>query len=74
MVPLVYVGAGVAYALVTPALVDAGWSLGRIGVVTGVVTSAPAIVAGLLAGLGDRPVRARVGCSSSAGSPSRSPR
>ncbi|MEK8108317.1 hypothetical protein NKG94_31630 [Micromonospora sp. M12] len=41
-----------AYALVTPALVDAGWSLGRIGVVTGVVTSAPAIVAGLVAGLG----------------------
>ncbi|MGW3806197.1 MFS transporter [Micromonospora sp. NPDC005113] len=52
VVPLVYVGAGMAYALVTPALVDAGWSLGRIGVVTGVVISAPAIVAGLLAGLG----------------------
>jgi len=52
VVPLVYVGAGMAYALVTPALVDAGWSLGRIGVVTGVVTSAPAIVAGLLAGAG----------------------
>ncbi|MGC4877893.1 MFS transporter [Micromonospora sp. DT43] len=52
VVPLVYVGAGMAYALVTPALVDAGWSLGRIGVVTGVVTSAPAIVAGLVAGVG----------------------
>lgn len=52
VVPLVYVGAGMAYALVTPALVDAGWSLGRIGVVTGVVTSVPAIAAGLLAGLG----------------------
>ncbi|NYH44729.1 putative MFS family arabinose efflux permease [Micromonospora jinlongensis] len=52
VVPLVYVGAGMAYALVTPALVDAGWSLGRIGVVTGVVTSVPAIVAGLVAGLG----------------------
>ncbi|RLP94805.1 MFS transporter [Micromonospora sp. CV4] len=52
VVPLVYVGAGMAYALVTPALVDAGWSLGRIGVVTGVVVSAPAIVAGLVAGLG----------------------
>ncbi|MEV4489479.1 MFS transporter [Micromonospora coxensis] len=51
VVPLVYVGAGAAYALVTPALVDAGWSLARIGVVTGVVTSAPAIVAGLLAGV-----------------------
>ncbi|MEV0003705.1 MFS transporter [Micromonospora sp. NPDC050980] len=52
VVPLVYVGAGMAYALVTPALVDAGWSLGRIGVVTGVVTSVPAIAAGLVAGLG----------------------
>ncbi|MFC3502470.1 MFS transporter [Micromonospora krabiensis] len=52
VVPLVYVGAGMAYALVTPALVDAGWSLARIGVVTGVVVSAPAIVAGLVAGLG----------------------
>ncbi|MEW2382665.1 MFS transporter [Micromonospora sp. NPDC047707] len=52
VVPLVYVGAGMAYALITPALVDAGWSLGRIGVVTGVVTSVPAIVAGLLAGVG----------------------
>ncbi|WP_446213736.1 hypothetical protein [Micromonospora sp. IBSANI012] len=52
VVPLVYTGAGAAYALVTPALVDAGWSLGRIGVVTGVVTSAPAVVAGLLAGAG----------------------
>ncbi|MEV4478269.1 MFS transporter [Micromonospora coxensis] len=51
VVPLVYVGAGAAYALVTPALVDADWSLARIGVVTGVVTSAPAIVAGLLAGV-----------------------
>ncbi|MDW3845540.1 MULTISPECIES: MFS transporter [Micromonospora] len=52
VVPLVYVGAGMAHALVTPALVDAGWSLGRIGVVTGVVTSVPAIAAGLIAGLG----------------------
>lgn len=50
VVPLVYVGAGAAYALVTPALVDAGWSLERVGVVTGVVISVPAIVAGLLAG------------------------
>lgn len=50
VVPLVYIGAGAAYALVTPALVDAGWSLQRVGVVTGVVISVPAIVAGLLAG------------------------
>ena len=61
VVPLVYVGAGAAYALVTPALVDAGWSLARIGVVTGVVISAPAIVAGLLAGVGvDRFGRGRL--------------
>ncbi|KAB1912847.1 MFS transporter [Micromonospora sp. AMSO31t] len=61
VVPLLYVGAGAAYALVTPALVDAGWSLARIGVVTGVVTSVPAIAAVLLAGLGiGRFGRARV--------------
>jgi predicted MFS family arabinose efflux permease len=52
VVPLLYVGSGAAYALVSPALVDAGWSLQRIGVVTGVVISIPAIVAGLLAGAG----------------------
>jgi predicted MFS family arabinose efflux permease len=50
VVPLLYVGAGSAYALVSPALVDAGWPLSRIGVVTGIVTSVPAIVAGLAAG------------------------
>lgn len=50
VVPLLYVGSGAAYALVTPALVDAGWSLGRIGVVTGVVISIPAVAAGLAAG------------------------
>ncbi len=50
VVPLLYVGSGAAYALVSPALVDAGWSLERIGVVTGIVVSVPAIVAGLAAG------------------------
>ncbi|RGC66654.1 muropeptide transporter [Micromonospora sp. MW-13] len=50
VVPLVYTGAGAAYAVLSPALVDAGWSLERIGVVTGIVTSAPAVVAGLVAG------------------------
>jgi MFS family permease len=50
VVPLLYVGSGAAYALVTPALVDAGWSLERIGVVTGIVISVPAIAAGLGAG------------------------
>ena len=52
VVPLLYVGAGAAYALVSPALVDAGWSLGRIGLVTGVIAGLPAIAAGLLAGSG----------------------
>jgi predicted MFS family arabinose efflux permease len=50
VVTLLYVGAGAAWALVTPALVDAGWSEARIGVVTGVVVSIPAVVAGLVAG------------------------
>lgn len=50
VVPLLYIGSGAAYALVTPALVDAGWSLARIGVVTGVVISIPAVAAGLAAG------------------------
>jgi len=59
VVPLLYVGAGAAYALVTPALVDAGWSLQRIGVVTGVVVSVPAMAAGLAAGA----LTARIGRS-----------
>lgn len=50
VVPLFYVGAGASYALITPALVDAGWSLTRIGVVTGIVAGVPAIAAGLVAG------------------------
>ncbi|GAA3139876.1 MFS transporter [Planomonospora alba] len=50
VVTLIYVGSGAAWALVTPALVDAGWSESRIGIVTGVVVSIPAIVAGLVAG------------------------
>ncbi|GAA3288814.1 MFS transporter [Dactylosporangium vinaceum] len=50
VVSLLYVGSGAAWALVTPALVDAGWSEARIGTVTGVVVSIPAVVAGLVAG------------------------
>ncbi|MFY1650635.1 MFS transporter [Solwaraspora sp. WMMB762] len=61
VVPLLYMGAGAAYGLVSPALVDAGWSLQRIGFVTGIVTSVPAVVAGLVAGgLVDRIGRAGV--------------
>ncbi|MFC4061905.1 MFS transporter [Planomonospora corallina] len=61
VVTLVYIGSGAAWALVTPALVDAGWSESRIGIVTGVVVSIPAIVAGLVAGgFVSRAGRARV--------------
>lgn len=60
VVPLYYIGAAVGYAIVSPALVDAGWSLTRIGVVTGVVASVPAVLSSLGAGwlvarLGRRP-------------------
>lgn len=50
VVTLVYIGSGAAWALVTPALVDAGWTQARIGIVTGVIVSIPAVVAGLVAG------------------------
>lgn len=50
VVPLYYIGAAVGYAIVSPALVDAGWSLTRIGVVTGVVASVPAVLSSLGAG------------------------
>ena len=50
VVTLLYVGSGAIWSLVTPALVDAGWSQSRIGMVTGVVVSIPAVVAGLVAG------------------------
>lgn len=46
-VPLIAFGSGALWSLVTPALVDAGWSLTRIGVVTSVVASVPAFVAAL---------------------------
>lgn len=51
VVPLVYAAAAGAYGLVSPALVDAGWSLTRVGTVLGVVASIPALAAGLVAGL-----------------------
>lgn len=49
-VPMVSMGSAVVWSLVTPALVDAGWSLTRIGLVTAVVAAAPALGAGLLGG------------------------
>lgn len=50
VVPLYYIGAAVGYAIVSPALVDAGWSLTKIGVVTGVIASVPAVLTSLGAG------------------------
>ncbi|THJ64631.1 MFS transporter [Arthrobacter echini] len=49
-VPLLYSGSAGIYALVTPALVDAGWSLTLIGTVTAIIASIPAILAGVAAG------------------------
>lgn len=49
-VPMVSLGSAAVWSLVTPALVDAGWSLARIGLVTSVVASIPALVAALLGG------------------------
>lgn len=46
-VPLIVLGSGAVWSLVTPALVDAGWSLTRIGLVTSVVASVPALAAAL---------------------------
>lgn len=51
VVPLYYIGAAVGYAIVSPALVDAGWSLTKIGIVSGAIASAPAVLAALGAGL-----------------------
>ncbi|WP_369061285.1 MFS transporter [Kocuria rhizophila] len=49
-VPLVTLGSAAVWSLVTPALVDAGWSLAFIGTVTSVIAAAPALAAALLGG------------------------
>ncbi|MDO4918460.1 MFS transporter [Kocuria sp.] len=49
-VPLVALGSAAVWSLVTPALVDAGWSLGFIGTVTSVIAAAPALAAALWGG------------------------
>ncbi|KIC70611.1 MULTISPECIES: MFS transporter [Kocuria] len=49
-VPLVALGSAAVWSLVTPALVDAGWSLGFIGTVTSVIAAAPALAAALMGG------------------------
>ena len=50
VVPLFYVGVSIGYTLLTPALVDLGWSLTRIGFVTGVVGGIPSVVGAVLGG------------------------
>ena len=49
-VPLIAFGSAAVWSLVTPVLVDAGWSLAFIGVVTSMVTAAPALAAALVGG------------------------
>lgn len=49
-VPLVTFGSAAVWSLVTPALVDAGWSLAFIGAVTSMIAAAPALAAALLGG------------------------
>lgn len=43
-------GSGIAYALMTPALVDAGWDIGRIGLMVNVAGSIIGLAAALAAG------------------------
>lgn len=50
VLPLCAAGAGGAYSLSAPALVDAGWSLSRIGLIQNVVAGVAAIVAALASG------------------------
>lgn len=51
VLPLLWIGASAAYALTTPMLVDAGWDLGTIGVVTTVVAGSCAMAAAAGSGL-----------------------
>lgn len=48
--PLFYIGVTISYTLMTPALVDIGWSLSRIGIVVSVLASVPGVIAALLGG------------------------
>lgn len=50
LLPLLWFGVTSAYALVTPMLVDAGWSLTRIGVLTTIVAGSIALLAALGSG------------------------
>jgi predicted MFS family arabinose efflux permease len=51
LLPLTWVGVTAGYTLVTPMLVDAGWSPDRIGVVVGIVASAAGIAGATGGGL-----------------------
>ncbi|GAB3698959.1 MFS transporter [Mariniluteicoccus flavus] len=50
VMPLFLGGATAAYGLLSPALTDAGWSLGRLGWVLGMYLAAPAALASLAVG------------------------
>ncbi|MDN3243130.1 MFS transporter [Glycomyces tritici] len=57
LLPLMWAGTGVYFAVLNPMLVDLGWSLTRIGLVVTVLGSLAAIAGGLAAG----PITARTG-------------
>ncbi len=50
VVPLLQVSAAGSYALLTPALVDIGWSLALIGIVLNIVASLAAVAGAIVAG------------------------
>ncbi|PXY30516.1 hypothetical protein [Prauserella flavalba] len=49
--PLMWLGAGGSFMLLTPMLIDAGWSLSRLGLVNTVLGNVAAIAGGLAAGV-----------------------
>ncbi|WP_375425082.1 MFS transporter [uncultured Friedmanniella sp.] len=51
LLPVLWLGVGGSYALVTPMLVDAGWSLSRIGLTTTILAGSGALLAALGSGL-----------------------
>lgn len=50
VMPLFLAGTTAAYTLLTPALTDAGWSVGRLGWVMGMFLAGPAALASILVG------------------------
>lgn len=50
IIPLLNIGAGVVYYIASPALVDVGWSLTKIGVILNIIASAIAIFGSAICG------------------------